>query len=162
MRQIMEQYGAAILAIGVALSMMYIFGQIRIENRQGLPAILGSFVENEVATLPIDVKTGKNFKVCMATPVIEFETKNPYVTAGQKVKANDYIIARMDANDTIPVTVERILTESYQESDVWISSDKKSFRVTLPGIYWVYVYAVGENGKANKGLAKIIVKEISG
>ena len=157
MKQVMEQYASAVVAVLIATAIIAIIIGGSLGAEQALGPALGQVLGHSVS--------GKNFSQnpefdsYMSTAAPSISCKTTYVVANQKTLLADCWQAYSYNGKSLPVYLRKAWSESGAETDLGLSPDGTSICVPKPGVYWLQVYAVDEKQKETCIQMKLLVNE---
>ncbi len=154
MKQVMEQYTSAIVAVLVAsVILLFLGGSGNVLSEAMQTLLMGDGYEN------CGVQTGQAFDAYKSVVYPQIHTKNKYaLRAEQKANINDIYYALTGDEVWSPLLVEGCWGESGKEFAIVID-EEGYFTINEPGIYWMKLCAEGINDRDRLVLTCLFVNE---
>lgn len=157
MKQLLEQYAAAVIAGILALLLLLIIRQNIYGQGMGISQVLGLIVQNSVCEKSIIENHALEDYV--KDTALMMEIKQVYVIANQDTEGKTCFCVKNISGEFLPVYWKRVWNSQWQAEYVTISPDGSCIRFSKPGIYWVEVFSVDKNEIAHSWVAKVLVNE---
>lgn len=158
MRQVMEQYAAAFIAVLTGLVVVFIMSGIRIGDRVGFSSVLGDVLRQEIVQTE-NVCGGMAFDLykSIAAPVIVWNDIYA-VEAEKRILPEACFVARNNEADVVSVQINKGWTEDGTPIELHLDEDG-SFCINDIGIYWISAYAEDVQGYRRDVLLKCVVNK---
>lgn len=158
MKQLLEQYSAALIAALTGLVLAVVFNGIQIEDTVGISDAFGEMLEQEIIEVPAEYG-GKAFDTYnnRTKPVIIMQ--NAYaIEAGKWVSPEAFVTALDGNGKEIPAKI--LSSWDMDGNNVNLSiAEGGSFCFSNAGIYWVWANAEDVQGYERDVLFKCFVNE---
>lgn len=157
MKQVMEYYGGAIIAVIVAAAVIMVFWKIPYSGMEGVPEILGELVNGSLEEERETEPSSGAFTEYMSSSVPEIKV-NSYSTCltGCWNFIRVYLSARDENGKYYPVTLQKGWNVSDASVQMEVSSDGKRFFCKQPGEYWVSARVALPSGRTRTETLKIV------
>lgn len=159
MKQVMEYYGGAIIAVIVAAAVLALFWKLPYEGATGVPEILGK-VAGGTLTVSNETTQTSAFTEYMSSTVPEI-TVNLYTTCLTDTwnYIKTYFSAVAATGRRYPVQIESGWSVEDSSIKMTVSEDGNSFFCTYPGEYWVSVCTALPSGRTRTEIRKLVVNK---
>lgn len=157
MKQIFEQYGSAVIATLLALTIYTVLLQENLVQGKGFPQLLG-----EVLRYSVEVEHVQSdaFAQYMQAGVPQISKREDvWIRCRERVRLDTLFEAKSSQGERIPIYLQHAWTVSGEEVDLDVSEDGTSICVKEAGVYWVKLYAVDDNKKETSVITKLLVNE---
>lgn len=157
MKQVFEQYASAIISVLMATTVLAVIVGGSFGSSQGLGQVLGQVLGYSIEAYSIGENSEYDAYMSSAAPSIQ--SKNYYLVENKRVPLTDCFQAQSNDGESIPVYVKKAWSLDGEETDLGLSADGTSICVSEAGVYWVQVYALGDNQKETCVQMKLLVNE---
>lgn len=160
MKNVMEQYAGAILAVVAALGIFSIFRTASFGDRQNIYGYLGTMMTDVVAREALDVKSGDAFDEYMD---YELPVFSPPARVSLKARVTTPISQIIEARDSqgnlLDIQIAGCWDEDFQETNQVMVLDETKLKLLEWGVYWIEVCATDGYGYSRNALFKVYVNE---
>lgn len=154
MKQVMEQYAAVMIALPIAIVILFFFAGA--ENK---PAQIAQCFFSERGYTQYQIQTGRAFDQYRSKRDPKVETQNTYLLkAGKAVQLENLFLGISGGASTVKLTLEGCWKEN-GEMIVLQEAENGVFSIANPGIYWVQIKAEEADGSSRSVLSKVFVNE---
>lgn len=157
MKQVLEQYGAAIISVLMATTVLAVIWNGSFGNNQGLAQVLGHLLGHSIEEGSASGSQAYDDYMSSAAPSIEIQ--NCYLVENQRVLLTECFQAKSYEGEVLPVYLKKAWSLSGEETDLGLSSDGSSICVPEAGLYFAQVYAVDSKKKETCIQVKLLVNE---
>lgn len=157
MKQLLEQYVAAVIAGILALLLLFMIRQNIYGQGIGISQVLGLIVQDSIHAQSI--VENQDLENYMKDAVLEMEVKQCYVTVNQEIAGSDCFLVKNQENVYQPVYWQAAWNCAWEPEEVSIASDGRKILFSQPGVYWVQIFSIDNNEKVHSWVAKLLVNE---
>lgn len=154
MKQVFLEYAGAVIALLGAFSFLLVFHHFFV----GGDGVLGQMLVYSIGEKSIaEHEAFDTYKKDISPNIVEKEELD--IVANQSVFLTDCFEAKSSKGDHLQVYLKCAWDLDGNETNIGVSEDKRSICVPEPGVYWIQIYAIDENGKESSKITKILVNE---
>ena len=157
MKQVLEQYGAALIAVLVALMLFRTIGGSGFFKGKGISEVLGMMVQYSIGDKSM-VDQGALEELAQHS-ILEIEEKNVYFTVSQSRNISECFVAKNKQGQELSLCVKQVWDRNWVEVNTmnWKSGQDIQFSET--GIFWMEICAQDANQKEHSWIVKVLVNE---
>lgn len=157
MKQIVEQYAAAIIACTLAIALWTVLNHGIFENGWSFSKVLDVIIQDSIGEKAI--AENDILEEYFGGTALEIQVKNVYLAANQEVSLQDYVTVKNRQNELVPVFLKRGWNSKWESIELGIPNDASRLSISETGVYWVQIYAKDENQKDHDWIIKLLVNE---
>lgn len=152
MKQVILEYGGAVIAILGAISFFLIFNRFFI----GSEGVLGQMLSYSIGEKSLS--DNKEFDVYQEKRCPQIVQKEEaLIVVNQNVALLEFLEAKDTNGNALPVFISRAWEENGERISLGASEDGASICVSKAGVYRLEVYAVDNNGKKISQILNLLV-----
>lgn len=157
MKQILEYYGRTLIAISASACVVWLFFQVPYQEKEGVPAILGIFVEQSLEKKELSRLTGGSYILCMQhlKPKIEVEDIKNCCT-GEWISIYDCF---SQEEGTLSMQLRNIYKKDKVTKAGKIHADRQRMYFEHTGEYWLEIETKGKGERVCNYLIMIYINK---
>lgn len=154
MKQVILEYGGAVIAVLGAFSFFIVFHSFFVKQDNVLERLLRYSISDTT------IAENKAFDIYMNDVPPSITEKEDIVLIAQKrILLTDIFEARSGRGEILPIYLREAWDENGSSANLEPSEEGRSICPYAAGIYWAEIYAIDENGKENSVVVKLLVNE---
>ena len=161
MKQIIEYYGGAIIAVLLAGAILLVVGQVSYGEKRGIPAIVGRFLKDGIETSP-QYSRDSSLEEYIGEASAQIDILDEYAwVAGRWNNIANYLEVKGEEGEYVSIRIEKGWKQDAQGELVTLSSDGFSAYFEEAGVYWMKLCITNAGERERQFLAQIFVNEVA-